>query len=178
MAAHKIKKSRCAECPHRFTYSEVISRREGGVNLHFGREYCRGGKKYHAFKKSDPKTYPPDWCPRLKSPCEFRVYTFKNTNSWYLHNLLHKDATPDAYQCAVRLSGTVALSPNAFFSMLEEKDVSELLGVEVHSGEIVEIDDGLNPCCFFIKYGEARYLPYWNAETARRNKYQGDAKED
>ena len=35
-----------------------------------------------------------------------------------------------------------------------------------------KIDDGLNPCCFFIKYGEARYLPYWNAETARRNKYQ------
>ena len=46
MAANPIQKPRCSTCPHRFTYLESISRREGGVNLQFGREYCKGGKKY------------------------------------------------------------------------------------------------------------------------------------
>lgn len=178
MAASIVKKARCSTCSYCFTFSEQIPRREGGIQLLPGCTYCKGGKKYRAFRKSDPKTIPPSWCPRLKSPSEFRIYTFKDVNTWYLHYLLHTDAIPDGYQCAVRLSGTVALSPSAFFSMLEEKDASELLGVEVHSGEIIEIDDGLKPCCFYIKYGETQYLPYWNTEAAGKNKYQNDAKED
>lgn len=178
MTAPTVKKPRCANCPYRFCYSDVYSRREGGVNLQFGQEYCKGGRKYRAFKKSDPKTVPPSWCPRLKSPCEFRIYTFKNTEAWYFHYRLHKDAIPDGYECAVRTSGTVELSPSTFFSMLEEKTASELLGMEVKSGEIVEIDDGLNPCCFYIKFGEPQYLPHWNAARAQENQYQEGIEED
>ena len=173
MAANPIQKPRCSTCTHRFTYLESISRREGGVNLQFGREYCKGGKKYRAFKKTDPKTYPPDWCPKRKSPCEFRIYTFKDTDAWYLHYMVNKDAIPSGYQCAVRLSGTVELSPASFYSMLENKTASELLGVEVKSGEIVEIDDGLKPCCFYMKFGDSKYLPQWDVARARENQYRG-----
>lgn len=174
MVAPTVKKPRCASCPYRFTYTEVLPRREGGINLQPGREYCKGGKRYRQFKKSDPKTYPPTWCPKQKFPCEFRIYTFKDSDASFFHSLINKDGVPDDYACAVRTSGTVELSPSTFFSMLEEKAASELLGVQVNRGEIVEIDDGLHPCCFYINWGEAKYLPYWNTARARQNRYQED----
>ena len=102
------------------------------------------------FKKKDPKIYPPNWCPKLKKPCEFRVYDFKDANTWYLHTLLKRKSPPDGYQYAVRLSGTVNLTPSAFFSMAKRKGASELLGVMVKIGEIVEIDDGLTSNCFYL----------------------------
>lgn len=178
MAAPTVKKPRCADCMYRFLYGEIYPRREGGINLQPGREYCKGGRKYRAFKKSDPKITPPSWCPRLKSPCEFRIYTFKDADTWFFYYLTNKDGIPDGRHCAVRASGTVELSPFNFFSMLEEKSASELLGVEVRSGEIVEIDDGLKSCCFYIKFGECQYLPYWNAAQAQKNLYQNNKEED
>ena len=97
----------------------------------------------------------------------------RETHTWYLHYMVNKDAIPSGYQCAVRLSGAVELSPASFYSMLENKNASELLGVEVKSGEIVEIDDGLKPCCFYVKFGDSKYLPHWDAARARENQYRG-----
>ena len=57
--------------------------------------------------------------------------------------------------------------------VLENKTASELLGVEVKSGEIVEIDDGLKPCCFYVKFGDSKYLPHWDYNRARENQYRG-----
>ena len=39
--------------------------------LQFGQQYCTAGKKYRMFKKKDPKIYPPNWCPKLKSHVNF-----------------------------------------------------------------------------------------------------------
>ncbi len=174
MKKKTVQKPRCATCTHRLTYMETLSRREGGLNLQFGREYCTAGKKYHMFRSKDPKTYPPSWCPKIKNPAEFRIYTFKDTDSWYLHYLVKPDAIPMSYQCAVRTSGTVELTPASFYSLLEEKSATELLGVPVKSGEIVEIDDGLKPYCFYIKLDHTEILPYWNPEVARNNEYHRD----
>ena len=123
------------------------------------------------FKKKDPKIYPPNWCPKLKKPCEFRVYDFKDANTWYLHTLLKRKSPPDGYQYAVRLSGTVNLTPSAFFSMAKRKGASELLGVMVKIGEIVEIDDGLTSNCFYLTLNGVKYLPYWDTARARKNEY-------
>ena len=171
MVMNTIHPFRCASCPHRHTYMELISRREHGVMLHLGDVYCDGGKKHRVFKKKDPKTYPPSWCPKLKWPCDFRVYTFKDSASWYTHQLFHRDDAPSEYACAVRVEGTVELRPTDFLSELEEKTASKLLGVEVKSDEIVEIDDGLKACCFYIGTDDVRYLPYWDAARAQQNQY-------
>ena len=69
---------RCTSCPNRLTYLDPVPRRERGVNLQFGQTYCTAGKKPRVFKKKECKVYPPDWCPKKKWPCEFRIYTFKN----------------------------------------------------------------------------------------------------
>lgn len=171
MAKQTIRSFHCLSCPDRHTYLEHASMRGHGVTLHFGDEYCAGGKKYRVFKKKDPKTYPPSWCPKLKWPCDFRVYTFKDSTSWYTHQLFHRDDAPSGYACAVRVDGTVELRPTDFLSELEEKTASELLGIEVKTGEVVEIDDGLKACCFYIGMDGVQYLPYWDAARARQNQY-------
>ena len=171
MSTKSVQKFRCSRCPHRLTYLTREPRREGGVTLQFGQQYCTAGKRYRIFGKKDPKVYPPSWCPKLKTPCEFRIYDFKDADTWYLHNLLKRDAPPDGRQCAVRLSGTVDLTPSAFFSMLKGKTASELLSTVVKPGEIVEIDDGLSSSCFYLTLNGAKYLPYWDAARAQKNEY-------
>ena len=171
MGVKGMQRFRCSRCPHRLTYLKGEPRQEGYIVLQFGQQYCTAGKKYRMFKKKDPKIYPPNWCPKLKKPCEFRVYDFKDANTWYLHTLLKRKSPPDGYQYAVRLSGTVNLTPSAFFSMAKRKGASELLGVMVKIGEIVEIDDGLTSNCFYLTLNGVKYLPYWDTARARKNEY-------
>lgn len=157
------------------TYMESVSRKQNGIMLQFGQRYCTGGKRYRKFRPGDPKTYPPVWCPKMKRPAEFRVYAFKNTEAWYLHTLLGKEGAPNSFDCAVRASGTTELSAREFCLLANEKGVSEVLGLDVHYHEIIEIDDGLKPFFFHLKPDGLDVLPYWNAESARRNKYEGDS---
>ena len=181
MAQAAVKRFHCSNCPHRFTFWGQMPVREGGVKMIPGRTYCKGAKKYRAFRSSDPKTVPPSWCPKRKNPCEVRVYTFKDNASWYLHHFLHKGESvpPHEFLCAVRASDTVDLTPAAFYSMLKDgKSASELLGTHIRPEEIVEIDDGLKPCCFYIRYGAPKYLPHWNTARARQNEYQRNAEDD
>ena len=74
--------------------------------------------------------------------------------------------------------GKVELSPAAFLAKLEDTPASQLLGVEVNMGEIVEIDDGLKSCCFYLGNGNAQYLPYWDSAKARQNVYQPESAEE
>lgn len=158
---------RCTSCPNRLTYLDPVPRRERGVNLQFGQTYCTAGKKPRVFKKKECKVYPPDWCPKKKWPCEFRIYTFKNIRSRCMHNMFHEDEVPSEFRCAVRQEGVVELSPMAFFSGLEDSTAAQLLGVAVNSGEIVEMDDGLKHYCFYLELGGARYLPYWDGRQSQ-----------
>lgn len=173
MCGTSVSRYRCSTCPHSLTYMEAVSRKENGVMLQFGKRYCTGGKRYRKFKSSDPKAYPPAWCPKLKHPAEFRVYAFKNTDAWYFHTLLGKEGTPSSFDCAVRISGTTELTAREFYELADEKGACELLGLDVYYHEIVEIDDGLKPHFFHLRPGGLEVLPYWNAESARRNKYEG-----
>lgn len=72
----------------------------------------------------------------------------------------------------------IELSPADFFSMLEERTATQLLGVNVNPGEIVEMDDGLKSYCFYLELSGAKYLPYWNTAKARQNVYQMDSEQD
>ena len=174
----KLTKFRCSTCQYRKTDLESVSQYIHGVLLNIGQSYCTAGKKYRIFKKSDPKIYPPAWCPKRKWPCEYRIYAFKDVRSRCLHNLFSENRPPDEYRCAVRQAGVIELSPADFFSMLEERTATQLLGVNVNPGEIVEMDDGLKSYCFYLELSGAKYLPYWNTAKARQNVYQMDSEQD
>ena len=54
--------------------------------------------------------------------------------------------------------------------MSKRKGASELLGVMVKIGEIVEIDDGLTSNCFYLTLNGVKYLPYWDTARARKKR--------
>ena len=77
-----LRKPTCADCPHNLQYMERLPIKKKGVTMHLGERFCVAGKRARKFKRSDPKTYVPSWCPRLKAPCELRIYGFKNQREW------------------------------------------------------------------------------------------------
>ena len=174
MAREKIRRFRCSECSNRFTYEETDPKKVPGAFLKFGEKYCRGGKKTRAFKRRDPKVYPPSWCPKLKCPAEYRIYAYKDADAWYLHHLLRAQGllnTPNGYEFAVRADGHTALSARDFWKEVEFKSASEVLGVPVHDSEVIEIDDGLRPRFFHVEDRQVKVLSCFQCDKARKNQY-------
>lgn len=170
MIKRKVHKPKCIDCEFRIVSCEDHK----STVLQLGKHYCSYGNKYREFKKIDPKVYPPSWCPKLKSPSEFRIYDFKDSEAWLLYQMSKTSSAPPSYRCAVRLSGTIWLSPVEFFRRALESDVSILLGVAVQSGEIIEIDDGLKPYCFYYSHRSVDVLTHWDPEKAQRNFYHSE----
>lgn len=80
-----LRKPNCSDCPHNLQYMERLPIKKKGITMHLGERFCVAGKRARKFKRSDPKTYVPSWCPRLKAPCELRIYGFKNQREWRMH---------------------------------------------------------------------------------------------
>lgn len=97
-----LRKPTCADCPHNLQYMERLPIKKKGVTMHLGERFCVAGKRARKFKRSDPKTYVPSWCPRLKAPCELRIYGFKNQREWRMHRsmraYLGEDTSPSAFR--------------------------------------------------------------------------------
>ena len=175
MAREKIRRFCCRECPDCFTYGAAVPKKVPGAFLKFGGRYCRGGKKTREFKPRDPKVYPPSWCPKLKSPAEYRVYAYKDTDAWYKHDLLRSiglSDRPRGNEFAVRIEGYTTLSARAFWKEVEFKFASEVLGVPVHCDEVIEIDDGLRPYFFHVEDWDVKVLTYFQRDKARENHYE------
>ena len=166
-----VKLPTCAGCPHNLCFGERFSKYHCGVTMHPGEHFCTCGKRARKFKRGDPKVRVPEWCPKRKKPCELRIYEFKDAGSWYLHELLchdlKKEIEPSEYAFAVAYEGVTELSPKDFWERCG--DDRELLGVEIHHRNIVEIDDGLSPVCFFKTINGYRVLTMFNTEAARKN---------
>lgn len=175
MAREKIRRFCCRDCPDCFTYGESVPKEVPGTVLKFGVRYCRGGKRTREFKHRDPKVYPPSWCPKMKNPAEYRVYTYKDTSAWYLHHVLQTQGlvdSPRGSEFAVRVSGHTILSAHDFWKEVEFKHASEVLGIPIHSGEVIEIDDGLRPRFFHVVQNwDVKVLTHFQSDKARENQY-------
>ena len=176
MAREKICRFCCRGCPACFTYEESVPKKIPGAFLKLGGRYCRGGTKTREFKRSDPKVYPPSWCPKLKSPAEYRVYVYKDTDAWFIHHMmrLHGLAdSPRGPEFAVRVEGYTTLSARDFWKEVEFKFASEVLGVPVHGDEVIEIDDGLRPHFFHVvEDWDVKVLTHFQRDKALTNRYE------
>lgn len=173
MADTPIHKPRCANCPYCDYHNGPVAQKIKGAFLRVGSRYCSDGKRIRVFKSSDPKVYVPSWCPRRKSPAELRVYCYKDSNAWYLRQLLEKDgvhSSPSGYEYAVRYEGTVRLTARDFYEQTQRKPIADVLGFRVKTGEVIEIDDGLLPYYFHVcEYGTDVFT-YFDRDRARKNK--------
>ena len=168
------KKPTCFGCPYDVHYTDAIPKKSMGVMMHLGERFCTGGRKARRFRRGDPKTYVPDWCPKRKSPCELRVYAFKNVDEWWLHTMLERSIgrrlTPNGSRCALVREMTTELSPREFWNRLESAPYQEILDIFLEPHSVVEIDDGLKPVFFFYAGDGFTLLPSFEAEAARKNK--------
>lgn len=167
MGNSPIHKPRCVNCPHYGCHSGPAAQKVKGAFLRVGSRYCSGGKRIRVFKSSDPKVYVPSWCPRQKSPAELRVYCYKDTDSWYLRQLLEQDgirSAPSGYKYAVRYEGSTALTARDFYEQIQRQPIADILGLKVLFGEVVEIDDGLVPYYFHVHECGADVFTYFDRD--------------
>ncbi|WP_031475004.1 hypothetical protein [Agathobaculum desmolans] len=92
------------------------------AHLDFGlSRYCAGfknKKRRKAFRKSDPAYKAPQWCPKRKSPCEYRIYSYADEQAAVMARLFEADrmdnrniAFPSAFRYRLRTEGKTGLTP-------------------------------------------------------------------
>lgn len=130
------------------------------AHLDFGlSRYCAGfknKKRRKAFRKSDPAYKAPKWCPKRKSPCEYRIYSYANEQTSALARAFAEDeirgelAFPMAYRYRLRAEGKTGLTPALFFENANSPDEDPLFeGESIEQGDVVEIDTGLAQFFFY-----------------------------
>lgn len=169
-----LRKPICADCPHDFRYNDPTPKKAMGVMMHMGERFCTSGKKARRFKRGDPKVHVPSWCPRRKNPCELRIYEFKSTEDWWLHESLAKNLgqplLPAGFRYALAKKLTTELSPRDFWMRLETELYQEFLDISLEPYSVVEIDDGIKPVFFYYADGDFTLIHGFDVETARKNK--------
>ncbi len=169
----KIHRFRCTDCPDSFVY---MGSPPDNVQLAYGSRYCKGCKKFRRFRSSDPKVYPPSWCPKRKRPAEYRVFTYRDATVWYCREMLKRNGTPispSGYEYALRAEGSTDMAPASFQRALKAQSPSQILGISVHTDDVIEIDDGLRPCFFHVTGKNVEVLPRFDKEAALKNRYEG-----
>lgn len=178
----KLRQADCYSCPKHLQYNEPMPVKQKGVVMHMGERFCLANRRARRFQRSDPKLKVPAWCPRRKSPCELRVYRFKDISSWMIHEdvcqALNQEVSPEGYRYAVAFDLKTELSARDFWDRCDVDLTSDLLGVAVGLHHVVEIDDGLQPAYFYKTMNGYRYEPFFDAARARENKLNDDEEDE
>ena len=137
----------CLTCQYRLVIGNLASETR----------YCTGFKKKkpRRFRKSDPRIKPPKWCPRRLSPTICHIYGFKDENSELMEFTLRNEVGiihPSPHHYKLRVEIPLGMTAKEFFAETQKEYLENILPplVQVKSGEIIEIDDGFRPYCFYI----------------------------
>ena len=173
-----LRQPSCYSCEHNFTYDNAIPQKRNGVNMHFMERFCLKNKRARRFKKSDPAVKVPDWCPKYIQPSTVRVFGFKDTESWLMHqNLcraLGKELSPEAHRYAVEQTATVNLRAHAVHKlMMDGTELDKLLHMPIALHYVVEISDGVQSACYYKTTGGYQYEPFFNVKMALQNRMDG-----
>ena len=139
----------CGQCPYH-------QRGGGGISE---TRYCAGfkRKKPKRFRRSDPISKAPKWCPRRIAPSICRIYGFKDERSAYMDLLWReeyragqlKTISPASFHYNFKMEIQLGMTAKQFFDASQESPLRDILSEEVDDGEIIEIDDGLQPYYFY-----------------------------
>lgn len=179
MTEKKIRRFRCAECTDYLLCTEAVSQQIKGMILRFGERYCMAGNRARKMKKSDPKIYPPSWCPKRKEPAELRLYAYKDTNTWYYRELMKRqglEIAPRGSEYALKREGHINMTAAEFQREAKRQSLLAILGFMPMTGEVIEINDGLKTWFFLVKKRGVTLLIRFDSDAALRNQYE-EAKE-
>lgn len=72
----------------------------------------------------------------------------------------------------MRHAGSTELTARDFYEQVQRQLISDILGIQVRTDEVIEIDDGLVPYYFHVcEYG-IDVLAYFDRDRARKNKLE------
>ena len=157
----------CRECPHHQQVGSILNETR----------YCAGFKrrKPRRFSRSDPASKAPRWCPRRISPPVCRVHGFKDERSEHMDLMWRteynagrvKDISPAPFHYVPRTEIPLGMTARQFFEASQDVPLRNVLPEEVCDGEIIEIDDGLQPYYFYVlDPATVVPLPYFRFPTA------------
>lgn len=141
----------CSECEHFQRMGNILCETR----------YCGGfpkRRKPKRFSSSDPKYKAPKWCPRRLSPLVCRIYGFADARSEFMENTFREEFAagknpyicPQEWHYKLRLELPWEMKARNFFKQASHGGAYELLSeIDVQLGEVIEIDDGLKPYCFY-----------------------------
>lgn len=122
--------------------------------------YCAGfkRKKPKRFRRADPISKAPKWCPRRIDPPICRIHGFKDERSEHMGFLWQleyrsgqmKAISPAPFHYKLRTEIQLGMAAKQFFEASREGPLRDILPEEVNEGEIIEIDDGLQPYYFYV----------------------------
>lgn len=143
----------CADCACCFTHESGTTIIQNNVSLQPFAKYCTARKSPKLIRKSGMVRKVPSWCPKRKSPCDLRVYGFVNDEARrmqaFFSDIYGKASDPREYRYALRFAGSIDLTPREFWRRCNESGEDLKLPTDVKLYEVVEIDDGLRPVCFY-----------------------------
>ena len=172
----KLHEPTCLSCPSHLFYTAPTPVKQQGTVMYSGEQFCTGSKRARRFRLRDPKRRVPTWCPKRKTPSELRIYGFKNKESWLLHeqlcHSLKMEISPEGRRYAVTFASVINLTAKEFSTRCAEEPDVTLLGKEIPLHYVVEIDDGLQICCFYKTMNGYHYEPSFKTELARANQIQ------
>ena len=153
--------NKCSGCPSHIVYG--CSR------------YCGGFKnksRRKPFRKNEPEYKAPKWCPKRKTPCEYRIYGFVDENIEWLALSIERQSAVDyptafvsEYRYCLRASGLIGMSPREFYENANDLYCEKLFEQDdVNTGEVVEIDAGLSQCFFYCVSPHEFKVAHFNAE--------------
>ena len=137
----------------------------------FEARYCYGfpRKSPKRFRVADPKINAPSWCPRRLKPAALRIYGFVDEQSRWaelIWTLNREKPEPDwihpiSRRYKLRMEMTTSKTAKQFFEGVNKHGYDKELLKQVEQGEIIEIDNGLEPHYFFC-YSSSRLIPVFD----------------
>ena len=124
--------------------------------------YCMGTgrKRGKRFKKSDPQCKAPRWCPKRLSPKICRVYRLSGENERLMEQMRRAEMRPQKhknysvfwhrYEQEPRYESPIFLTAKQFYEQANRERADNILeDFQTEYGDVIEIDDGLQPYYFY-----------------------------
>ena len=157
---------RCGQCQYHQRVDSGISETR----------YCAGfkRKKPKRFRRSDPVSKAPKWCPKRIDPPICRIHGFKDERSEYVDFLWReeykagqlKTVSPASFHYKYRTEIPLGMTAKQFFDVSQESPLHDILPENVNAGEIIEIDDGLQAYYFYVLgFDTLIPLPYFRFQS-------------
>lgn len=162
----------CWRCPHYTVQGEFPCETR----------YCMGTgrKRGRRFKKTDPQYKAPKWCPKRLTPKICRVYRLRGEIERLSEEVRREEHRPKKhenysafehrYDPKPRYEAPIALTARQFYELANREGIESILeDFETEYGDVIEIDDGLQPY-FFYCFAFAKILPVSNFGLTRQKK--------